>query len=104
DWSAPVAGIDKSDLRRFALIGMLVANGFHSTDRSRPSNIILPTLDLGEDVSRFLEAIASDQNYGGFGRTRLPTVRLLSDGTVFIKSRTLTHAASWQIEPKTQEL
>ncbi|RUW57122.1 hypothetical protein [Mesorhizobium sp. M8A.F.Ca.ET.021.01.1.1] len=105
DWSAPVDGIDKSDLRRFALIGFVVANGFHSTERSRPSNITLPTMDLGEDVHRFLEAIATDRDYGGFGRTRRPTVRILPDGTVFIKSRTLTHAASWQIEPnKTQEL
>ncbi|QIV65765.1 hypothetical protein Cp1R7AA1_174 [Mesorhizobium phage Cp1R7A-A1] len=104
DWASSVEGIDKRDLRRFALIGMLVANGTHSTDRSRPSNITLPTLDLGEDVHRFLEAIATDQNHGGFGRTRRPTVRLLPDGTVFIKSRTLSNAASWQIEPKTQEL
>lgn len=107
DWHAPVEGIDKSDIRRFAIVGMLVGGGTHSTERGRASNIILPTGSLAQDVLHFLQQIAADEGHGSFGRTRSPTFRMVSEGDAsfyFIKSRSLTHAASRLIEPKTQEL
>ncbi|MBS3648714.1 hypothetical protein KEU06_08740 [Pseudaminobacter sp. 19-2017] len=107
DWAAPLAGQIKEDIRRFALTGMICASGTHSTDRQRPSNMTLVEGSVADDVANFLLTVADQEGHGSVGRAYRPTIRRTkteSTALVFVKSRTLTRAASWLIEPKTQQL
>lgn len=102
DWTAPITDFG-TDIRRFALIGMIVANGRHSMERSRPSNVTLPR-SIGQEVLTFLTEWSKEKGFGLFSANRNPSVTELDDGTIFIKSRLLSWAADPFLTEKDQTI